>query len=504
MIALRRSSGCGCHSRRIADRNRRNHIGKGSYVHRQAKLLPALQPAGIELTDDGSRHAGTGTHLGKSISSGYFIIAPAGAGKRSLENLPRQCLLVFGHIDGRGASGRRDGAQELRIIGLKFLPSHAETATQLRKIRRGFYRQLRDGNKYGMIRIGSGRLYAERLGIAHDLGNGEKTGNIKRRFLLELQLVVKSIVLLDDLVQIARARSFLGTTYLAFTAVVGCNGKMPVMKDVIKSGKVAGCGLRGTVGIPAFIHPPILSKSIGLARGRHELPHAHGIGTGNGERVVSAFQIRKIGKIFRKSAHTEHCLGVVEIGNAVAEKILHGSPAFTGILHKMVADLPFHGRTQIPIQLRRIGIGFFLSSGERRKRSQIHGFLPCFGRQKFRCVRRLLLPAAGKHDQHRHSCQRKAVQFANFHIIAPSLRTCISNKSRIPAREQMHGKLKIPSAEKDAARDLQSKKAFRARRTARRDERTMLFLSAMYQRMDKDTLKKAEIQSPRVRLHPIF
>ena len=438
MIALRRSFGYGCHSRRIADRSSRNHIGKGSHVHRKPKLLPAFQFAGIELTDDGSRDAGTGTHLGKGITSGHFVIAPAGAGKRSLEKLSRQCLLVFGHIDGRSASGRRDCAQKLRIISLKLLPAHAETATQLSKIRRGFYRQLRDGNEYGMIRIGSGRLYAERFGIAHDLGNGEKTGNVKRRFLPELQLVVKSIVLLNDLVQIARARGFLGTTYLAFTAVVGCHGKMPVMKDVIKSGKVAGCGLRGTVGILAFIYPPVLSKPVGLARGRYELPHAHGVGAGNSKRVVSAFQIREIGKIFRKSAHAEHCLGVVEIGNAVAEKILHGSPALTGILHKMVADLPFHGRTQISIQLRRIGIGFFLSCGERRKRSQIHGFLPCFGGEQFRGVHRLLLSAAGKHDQHRHSCQRKAVQFANFHIIAPSLRTCISNKSRIPAREQMH------------------------------------------------------------------
>ena len=169
-----------------------------------------------------------------------------------------------------------------------------------------------------MLVVGRGRLKSQRFGVAHDLGNGKEAGHVERRFLAKLELVVEGVVFLNDLVELIGTRRFLGAAYLAFAAVVGSHGEMPVVENVVEAGEVACRRFGGAVRIATFVHPPVLTQAVGTARGGNELPHAHGVGAGHGHGIVSAFQIGEIGEIFGESAGTEHALGVVQIGNAVS------------------------------------------------------------------------------------------------------------------------------------------------------------------------------------------
>ena len=428
-VSARRSRGNG----RFPHRRGRLDGGEISAACRHAERLAPLELAGIELTDDGGGNAGAGTYPGQGVALGHLVVAPARAGKPARKK--RLCLgfLVLRHIHGAGAPGRRDGTQNMRIVGEKFLPAHVEAAAQFHKVGGGLCRERCHGNQHGMIGIRRRRPYAQRVGIAHDLGNGKETRHIEHGFLAQLQVVVQPVVLLDDFMKLACARGFLGAAYLALAAVVGGNGKVPVMKDVVQAGKIAGRRFGGAVGIPALVRPPVLPESVGLARGGNELPHAHGVGTGHGHGVVAAFQIGEIGQILGKPPGTEHALGIVQVRDAVAQEILHGAAPLPRILDEVIADLRFHGRGKISVEFSGVRVGFFLRGGKGGEGTQIHSLVSRFGGKKLGAFHLLLIRTAGKHDQRRHSQEGKAAPFTDIHIFTPSLWTCISDKSRIPA-----------------------------------------------------------------------
>ena len=142
----------------------------------------------------------------------------------------------------------------------------------------------------------------------------------------------------------------------------------------------------------------------------------------------------------------------------------------------MVTHLPFHGRAQISVQLRSAGIRLFLGGGQGRKRPQIHGFLSGLGSKQLRGFNRLLFAAAGKHHQHCHSRQGKAVQFANFHVSTPSCGLASQTKAGYQPRNRFMTALHT-KAEKEPHPQNGKNAFFPYRRTYRREKTRPFFPS---------------------------
>ena len=238
----------------------------------------------------------------------------------------------------------------MRVVGKEFLPVHAQAAGEFRKVGSGARLEHNDRAELGILGIRRQRLEAEGGRVAHDLQDGEEARHIKAGLLPELEARVKLVVLLQDIGKVSGPGGLLGAANGTFAAIVGGYGQMPVVEDAVQVGQVLGGGMGGAVRIHALVHPPVLRKSIDLASGGYELPHARGMAARNSQRVIAAFEIGEVGKVFGQALGAEHGLSEFQVGLGVAQEMLHSDAPLAGILYEVVAHHGFHGRVEVAVE----------------------------------------------------------------------------------------------------------------------------------------------------------
>ena len=124
------------------------------------------------------------------------------------------------------------------------------------------------------------------LRIAHDVFQRLELGHIPARFLGHAQ------------VQIAHAQALVlvfcpGALHAALAPVVGRQRQVPIAEHAVQLFQVIQRSARGGQHIAPVIAEGVLAQLEIGARGRHELPHASGLGTGDGTGVVGTLDERQ-------------------------------------------------------------------------------------------------------------------------------------------------------------------------------------------------------------------
>ena len=146
--------------------------------------------------------------------------------------------------------------------------------------------------------------------IAHDLGHSQIARHILLGFVAQLRLVVQHMVARLDFKKVTPARSLLGAANLAFTGIVGRDGRGPVAKVAIEFLQIVCRSLGGFERIKPLVRPPVLIQTILLPGIGHELPGSGGPGWRAHFASITAFHNGKVGQVFRHASRAEHALGI--------------------------------------------------------------------------------------------------------------------------------------------------------------------------------------------------
>jgi hypothetical protein len=122
----------------------------------------------------------------------------------------------------------------------------------------------------------------ELLGVGHDVLDGLQLGHVVARLRRHAQALVVGR-------QAGRLVALDGLLHAAFAPVVGGQGQLPVVEHAVELLQVVQRGAGGGQHVAPVIAEHVLLEVEGLAGGRHELPHAGGLGRGDGMRVEGAF-----------------------------------------------------------------------------------------------------------------------------------------------------------------------------------------------------------------------
>ncbi len=104
-----------------------------------------------------------------------------------------------------------------------------------------------------------------------------------------------------------------GTADVAFAPVVGSQSQVPAAEHAMQAVQVVERGVRGRQDVPAVVTEHVLLERKVATGGRHELPHARGLGRGHGLRVEGAFDEGQQGQFRRHPAPLEFLDDVIEV-----------------------------------------------------------------------------------------------------------------------------------------------------------------------------------------------
>ena len=139
------------------------------------------------------------------------------------------------------------------------------------------------------------QLGAEAVRVGHDVLHRLQLGYVQARLGRHVQLGVAG----------AQAQALVagdGPAHAALAPVVGGQGQVPVAEHAIELLQVVQRRARGGEHVaPVVAEGVLLEVEVG-ARGGHELPHAGGLGAGDGLRIEGAFDVRQQRQLGRHAA----------------------------------------------------------------------------------------------------------------------------------------------------------------------------------------------------------
>mmetsp|Transcript_23372 Transcript_23372/g.55587 ORF Transcript_23372/g.55587 Transcript_23372/m.55587 type:complete len:384 (+) Transcript_23372:342-1493(+) len=153
------------------------------------------------------------------------------------------------------------------------------------------------------------------LGRENDVLDRLQLGHVVARFVGDLQAFVvgrqaQTLVARDGLLHIARA------------PVVGGQREMPVAEHLVQPAQVVEGGTRRREHIAAVVAEDVLLEVEVTSGGRHELPHAGGLGAGHGMRDEGAFDEGQQGQFARHAALLNLLQDVEEVAAAAGRHAL--------------------------------------------------------------------------------------------------------------------------------------------------------------------------------------
>ena len=164
--------------------------------------------------------------------------------------------------------------------------------------------------------------------VAHNFCHGQKAGHILFGFFPQLGLVVQLVIACLDLKEVTAAGALFGAAHLAFTGIVGRNGRGPVPEIAVEFLQIIGGGLRSLVRVQTLVHPPVLIQTVFHAGIGHELPGPGGARRRFGVNPVAAFHNSQIGQLVGHAARAEDLAGIGQVLFGTLGKHAHGIAAF--------------------------------------------------------------------------------------------------------------------------------------------------------------------------------
>ena len=263
----------------------------------------------IGITGHHQRRSGLDQHARRNVVDGaQIVLAQAHA------------LGCFGHGDGGGYGPDGPAGKLPFVVGLEVAAKDLGVVPGQQNLGRGTRKdhglvkarvqglevfdadvgQLGDqlhvdvvGNFHGLevgVVLNDRKLGVELLRGCHDVFDGLELGDVVAGFRRHLQ------------VQVARglAQLFIalnGAAHAAFAPVVGGQCQVPVAKYVVELLQIVERSAGGGQHVAAVIAECVLLEVEIRARGRHELPHAGGLGAGDRLRVEGALDKRQQGQL---------------------------------------------------------------------------------------------------------------------------------------------------------------------------------------------------------------